>query len=280
MTLTEHARTTLARQMAKLDAQIAAGLNKTDEDAVHDFRVAVRRLTQSLRLFAPGRASRPWRRALKPALEAAATVRDLDVDAALLVAQGLDEGHALIGKMQADRVRAAYAFMGQLYLLRALDVPAAWTAKLDGLVLSAEPAAAAARTVLPELFDQFLRAGARAAESGARPERLHTFRLQAKRFRYSLEVFRPFYGPVCDQRIAEVRQIQDLLGKRQDCAVTVARLAVLAELDAAVAAVLVKLETRATRLEGEFRTHWAAHFGVEPEVLRRRRYLTRRAPMP
>jgi CHAD domain-containing protein len=196
-----------------------------------------------------------------------------------LTGQGLDAGHALVARMQADRVRAAYAFTGQLYLLRSRDLPLAWLARLDGLAPDARPAAEVARLALPEMLDEFCRAGAKAAAPGAKPDRLHAFRLQAKRFRYSLEVFRPFYGPVCDQRITEVRDIQDYLGKRQDCAVTAARLKPLAPLDAAIEALLAKIDARANRLEGEFRAHWNERFAPPLRAAARRRYLARRMPV-
>ena len=64
MTLTEHARLTLRRQIEKLESQLALALQDPGEDPVHDFRVAIRRLSQSFRIFAtlfPQRDARRYR---------------------------------------------------------------------------------------------------------------------------------------------------------------------------------------------------------------------------
>lgn len=49
---------------------------------------------------------------------------------------------------------------------------------------------------------------------------LHRFRLQTKRFRYTLELFRPCYGPGLERRLALLRALQDHLGEINDCAAT------------------------------------------------------------
>jgi hypothetical protein len=66
--------------------------------------------------------------------------------------------------------------------------------------------------------------GASAAEADAAPAQLHAFRLSAKRFRYTLELFEPMYGPMLAERVEQVRKIQSVLGERQDCVVLDERL--------------------------------------------------------
>jgi CHAD domain-containing protein len=48
----------------------------------------------------------------------------------------------------------------------------------------------------------------------------HKFRLKTKRFRYTLELFEPCYGPGLEERLKLLRHIQDLLGEINDCATT------------------------------------------------------------
>jgi len=283
MTLTDHARLTLKRQVDRLEEQIALAIQDPAEDPVHDFRVAIRRLSQTLRQFTdifPDREARRMRHALKPALDAAAAVRDLDVDSDLLIKEGLPAEHPLLAKMAADRGRGALALIGQLYLLRSQEIPGCWALRFSSLRETSEDAALAARTLLPPVAAEFFKAGRKTALKAGSAERLHAFRLAAKRFRYTLEIFRPFYGPVYEKRLEQVREIQSLLGKRQDCAVTAAMLRPLAEIDTTIAHVLSNVEIRGVKLEGEFLEFWHQQFDAEGEELLWERYLSRRPPAP
>src|ERR1700680_5198811 len=69
---------------------------------------------------------------------------------------------------------------------------------------------------LPKLAEKYFRAGRRAAGKKNTPKQLHRFRIHTQRFRYSLELFGPIYGPTLDRHIASLRGIQDALGKVSD----------------------------------------------------------------
>lgn len=283
MTLTEHARTTLGKQIQRLEDQLALALIEPGEDPVHDFRVAIRRLSQSLRIFAPmfaDKEARRMRHLLKPAMDAAAVVRDLDVDSELLLKLELPEAHPLLARMRADRQRAAFAFTGQMCFLRSQEIPLAWLQRVALLRETLEDAHLTARAVLPPVAAEFFRAGRKTALKVSSPERLHSFRLDAKRFRYTLEVFRPFFGPVCDQRLESVRQIQSILGKRQDCSVTASILMPHASIDAEVQRALNSLKARAVSLEGDFLQYWQQQFDAPGQELLWQRYFSRRLPAP
>jgi len=77
-----------------------------------------------------------------------------------------------------------------------------------------------ARTHLPRLAEEFFAIGRRAARKSVKPETLHRFRLAVKRFRYTLEVFRPLYGPALDERLSSLHRLQQHLGVLNDCATT------------------------------------------------------------
>lgn len=283
MTLTEHARESLKERIETLDVQIALALARCGEDEVHDFRVAVRRISQALRVFGhllPGKEERRMRKALKPALDAAAHVRDLDVDSELLVRLGLRADHPLLGKLKADRERGALAFIGHLYLLRSQDIPRGWLERLAMLREVEEDAGGYARRTLPPMAAEFFRAGRKAALHPAAAAQLHAFRLEAKRFRYTLELFTRFYGPTLDKRLAQVREIQGILGRRQDCAATEALLRPAAQFDPEAQEVMRALERRARKLEDEFARYWKDTFDREGEERRWLRYLARRLPAP
>jgi len=73
---------------------------------------------------------------------------------------------------------------------------------------------------LPQLARAYFRAGQALFAAEATPESLHKFRLESKRFRYTLELFQPCYGPGLEERLAMLRNIQNLLGEINDCATT------------------------------------------------------------
>lgn len=281
MTLTEHARAALRERIERVEAQTGLALKKCGEDEVHDFRVAVRRLSQALRVFGgllPGKEAKRMRKALKPALDAAAQVRDLDVDSDLLARLGLRKDHPLLEKMRSDREGAALGFLGQLYLLRSQGAPLDWLGRLDALREVEEDAAAHGRALLPRMAAEFFAAGRKAVEKPAAAAQLHAFRLAAKRFRYTLEIFSGFYGPVFERRLGQVREIQGILGRRQDCAVAARLLEAAASFDPEAQRVMQALERRARKLESEFVRYWRETFDGAGHERLWVRYLARRVP--
>jgi CHAD domain-containing protein len=74
-----------------------------------------------------------------------------------------------------------------------------------------------ARGTLPMASQQYFKAGRETFGAKATPAALHAFRLQTKRFRYSLELFRPIYGPALERMIDSLRRIQQVLGEINDC---------------------------------------------------------------
>ncbi len=81
---------------------------------------------------------------------------------------------------------------------------------------SARSAAANARAALPRAAANYFEAGRQVVEGKTSSARLHRLRLETKRFRYTLEVFAPVYGPSIDRRIDSLRQVQDRLGRIND----------------------------------------------------------------
>jgi len=73
---------------------------------------------------------------------------------------------------------------------------------------------------LPALVGSYFRAGQALFAAKATARSLHKFRLETKRFRYTLELFQPCYGPGLEERLQLLRNIQDVLGEINDCATT------------------------------------------------------------
>jgi CHAD domain-containing protein len=74
-----------------------------------------------------------------------------------------------------------------------------------------------ARLQLTRASQFYFKAGRETFGGQATPAELHAFRLQTKRFRYTLELFRPLYGPTLERMIDSLRRIQQLLGEVNDC---------------------------------------------------------------
>jgi CHAD domain-containing protein len=194
---------------AKLLAQEPA------EDAVHDFRVAIRRLEPLLVVFRSCFAPARRREALRQMAEAmslAGNVRDCDV-----ISEEIGKLHGkgrarLQQEIAKRRARAAGKLTAWIEAWSAAGLPEKWGENLlkpGAAVL--EPASAATRT-LPKLADEFLRAGDAAVARKASGRQLHRLRISAKQLRYTLEIFAGFYGPEAAKIIESVRQAQGLLG--------------------------------------------------------------------
>jgi CHAD domain-containing protein len=96
-------------------------------------------------------------------------------------------------------------------------------------------------------------AGNRATAANASRESMHQFRIQAKRFRYTLELFRPVYGKELSDLLDELRALQDKLGRLNDFETT-------HELVQNHAVAAAAMESGAVRCETEFRAHWKRLF--------------------
>ncbi len=277
-TVEEHARKTIGQRLQRVHDEISATIENPAVDPVHDLRVSIRRASQALRLFSgllPPKEPRKMRHALKAALDAAGRTRDLDVGAELLQKEDLAEQHAMYSVLAAERQKAALALVGRLYLLRSKEVPLVWLPMLDRITPDDRPATDAAREALPPIAREFFVAGRKTMSRTPGPEKLHALRLAAKRFRYTLELWEPFYGPAFKAKLERVREIQSILGKRQDCAVMVERLAPLSPLDQNLQEAQQRLEARGTRLEREFHEFWHALFDAPGQEEAWIRYLAR-----
>lgn len=150
----------------------------------------------------------------------------------------------------------------------------AWDASLSS--------GANARLHLPPVVQEFFALGRALISAVPAPAELHAFRLAAKRFRYTLEIFRPLYGPGLEVRLEAVRKIQTVLGKRQDCAVLAQRIRERHHGSETLRPALEKLERQGLKFEHEFRAYWLDSFDRPGEEMRWVRYLTRppRTPLP
>jgi CHAD domain-containing protein len=118
-----------------------------------------------------------------------------------------------------------------------------------------------ARTILPNLVTDYFSLGRELLASDPAPAELHALRLASKKLRYTLELFKPCYGPGLRQRIDALKSLQQMLGEIND---TVAA-------ERTIGSVLVgptaesRRATQFLRKHGkakaqEFRNHWTTVF--------------------
>jgi CHAD domain-containing protein len=128
-----------------------------------------------------------------------------------------------------------------------------------------------AAEVLPALAVAFFAQG-RALTPHAAPDALHSFRIQSKRFRDTLELFRPCYTPRLERLLTSLREIQQILGELNDLTTTRQMLAGRG-FAKSKQSVLDSLEARMAEKPEQFFSLWQATFAREGEERRWINYL-------
>jgi len=130
---------------------------------------------------------------------------------------------------------------------------------------SSRNASAQAHNLLPKMAEKYFRAGRKATDGKRSPKDLHRFRIATKRFRYTLELFRPVYGPSLERQMRPLRELQSMLGKLSDYHSILA----LLEGDKALEA---KINQASTKKLKEFHRHWK-QFDSDGQLTRWQTYL-------
>jgi CHAD domain-containing protein len=142
-------------------------------------------------------------------------------------------------------------------------------------------ATANARRELPRLAASYFAQVRALLANDPSPAKLHRLRLLTKRLRFTLELFRPCYGPGLETRLAALRRIQQSLGEVND-STAAARLISKSMSTASPqrARVLQHLEERAAVKAQEFRKDWAEVFDAPGQEIWWTTYLARHARTP
>ncbi len=143
-----------------------------------------------------------------------------------------------------------------------------------------ETPAANARIVLPPLVTAWFAEVRRLMSHRPSPEKLHKVRLATKRIRYTLELFRPCYGPGLEMRLSELRQLQQFLGDINDCAAASRLIKRVSKVSMHRAEAQQFLKRRAAQQAAQFRKHWSTVFDVPGTEHRWTTYLSRRQRGP
>ena len=112
------------------------------------------------------------------------------------------------------------------------------------------------------------------------PGNLHAFRIETKRFRYTLEMFRKPYGKPLDPYLEALRKVQNYLGDINDCATTRALVLDALPMPSPQRRKIERaLDYRMDKLIANFLKYWRAEFDPAAQEARWRAFLAQ-APAP
>ncbi len=236
-----------------------AAKHPEDPEAIHDLRVSIRRVVQAFKTFGelldPALVKK-LRRRLHKLMDLCAAVRNCDVALVLLDQVGVTAG-ASLARLRKARGEAGERLHRRLRKERSKRHPAPGLRshpKRDDWKLAQSLEVNLGR-FLPALAEEFFASGKAALSARASYRKLHRFRLQAKRFRYTLELFESFYGAEMPQGAEILKELQDRLGAINDCATTIV---ILGRDRRAVAAVDKLLRQRKAELQTYARSQFAS----------------------
>jgi triphosphatase len=228
MTLREHLEAEFRTSLTICREERQDCLHESDTDAVHDTRVASRRVLETMRMFEhvlQPKAVASLRKALRGWMRRSGKVRDLDVSMDLVRDSGVTGCERLMIAMQRRREQAVER------ALQYLGKPVPWPSKKSIGKWWKEPrrsepevlwdldssSADNGAMVLPWLLHRYTLRGDRLLEGEPRDEEFHLFRLRTKRFRYTTE----WFAPMMPERVGKalvpaLKGFQQSLGAFQD----------------------------------------------------------------
>ena len=251
----------MGRQLAVLLRLAPRAAAREGTEAVHQMRVALRRLRSAMMLFRRA-VDCPHLVALKPELKALGQrlgpARDWDVFAegtGRAVLEAFPDEQAVLRLQDAVARKRADSYTALATYLRgpefrALGIRLAWMAAArpweDLPPVDEVQAAARARPLGDFAARALARRMAHVQDPGGDPaqlpaEALHALRIQAKRLRYAAEFFAPLYPPRPVKRfVRRVTLLQDRLGHLNDGSVAAGLMAALGGAERSYAAGVVR----------------------------------------
>lgn len=235
MPVAEAALVCMRPSVAKFLALEPAVRLGADPDAIHDMRVAARRIRTALRLFrgAVPAGSEELRAEIKWAASLLGDVRDLDVQRMSLVQILEDlpaEERAVVHAV--DDILAGRRAETHARLVEGIDTPRFHRLRTEIVALGRGPGAvpdqmgrpiAAVAPYLVRKRHRALRRAGKRLGSESPSAALHALRLKCKRARYAIEFVAPLYDDAADPLIARLVRLQDLLGDLHDAEVATHR---------------------------------------------------------
>jgi CHAD domain-containing protein len=130
----KYARSQTSILLGRLAFEVNRASRSSEPDAVHDLRVAIRRLSRALRVFAhffPDGSWKKSRHALTALMKAAGRVRDRDIALDLLRQCGISPRAAISRRLAADRIQAGRDLVAEIRRLEHRDFSRKWRGRLE-----------------------------------------------------------------------------------------------------------------------------------------------------
>jgi triphosphatase len=221
----------LRRDFKTLAELRPVGAETPPPEAIHQMRIATRRLRASLRMFGrmlPHDEAKRFNREFRWLACSLGQLRDLDVQAENFRAYERALGTAQPPELGGYELHLRRARAEAREKLHAVFTAPRYAELIGGFaeVLDGAPSPAALRRwrsyriadgmkkLLRKSVRRVLKLG-RKVSSDTSDERLHRLRIRAKRLRYELEFFRDVY-PSLDKAAKATKHLQDVLGEHQD----------------------------------------------------------------
>ena len=230
------ARASLSARLTAVAYWLPLAAYHADQDVehVHRLRVSTRRAVAALKLYRdwlPNKKRRWVKKQLKKTRRAAGDARDLDVLAERIKSDLGDKAAPVLAEVKELRDAAQPGLLDVAEKYRHNDRFVRQVGKLlDGIRPPHEKGETAtpprfgdwAKQRLAQIADEFFRV---VPSNGADTKALHQFRIQAKAVRYAIELLAPAFGPeMRDETYTVVEELQERLGKIQDCVAGAAHL--------------------------------------------------------
>jgi CHAD domain-containing protein len=222
-----HLATLVQKRLTRLTQSRDFDAADDPADAIHDLRVASRRLRAFVEVFSPlldSEVTNHARSSLKAITRAARAARDLDVQLGQLLEYyarttadieraALEE---LIARTQVQKKEEVRRLRKRLKRLDWNDIRTSLSAVLGTTVTHLPSSEHAVSNLTWQLLEPWGRLSHVPGASGEQPAELHEFRIRLKKLRYALELFEPVMGSTFDAFYAPVESLQELLGYHHD----------------------------------------------------------------
>jgi CHAD domain-containing protein len=268
----------IIRQRVAALSRTLPGARKGDVQAVHQARVATRRIREALPLVARGRTGKSLKKSVRKLTRALGPVRELDV--ALMNLDQLrnsgDVSEAAIARLHqlvteerqrvgAEMIRLISHYNLPKFQKRAVEA-AARGPEVSG---TRDPRRIAAALGRAARRAEGLHAAIENAAGIYLPDRLHQVRITVKKLRYALEIAQDLSGSRATARIRTLKRVQDLLGRMHDLEMLIARTrAVQGRSGAPNLTLSADLDRLVRRLENECRRLHARYMNDRKALLR------------
>ncbi len=188
----------------RFTAQLGRTILDPGVDEIHELRISIRRLRQSLYLC-QRRPRKTLRRGLRQLMHIAGQLRDCDIAARHFEHAKLSEFEDAARRKRRRAEKNLVRFLSkrahQLKVWREEELKISLTSATEKIKL---------------LAGKFYDCGEKASQPGSGIAQLHQARIAAKKLRYTLELFHPAAGPGEVNPLEEFLKLQKLLGQIHD----------------------------------------------------------------